>query len=420
MANNIAVQTELTMLKVAILAAAWKEGEKEPEWVKRDSSGRFSKKSGSGEEGDSVEGEGRSLSDKANKIGKSVSDSIIETLERMGLKHKETLGEKTLDVLSKLSKPGGLSTPEKREDISNQIKDIYNGLEKKWGESSPETKMAFGVLFAVTAAVNLHNVMKLAPTAIEGIKGFDKAAKEMDELSSLLGESMKNGLKDEQFAPFYDRISRMQSSEDTINLGKAWGSNALRHAFVERSSIASKHLIQASESLATSRQELEKLGATLNESLKKQKRSPDRIEKARTEYLLNSIQEAKDNIIRFQKEIDAKRKNLQNIHAAMYKQAKKDALNPDATEVEKDFLKTLEEYIGGLEEEARKSQFGNKVGQDIAKYKGLSQIKNEAKSSLGKIASSIPGITWELIGVVTGVEGSVAAIKAAVKQHSQQ
>jgi hypothetical protein len=46
MVNNIAVQTELTILKVAISAAAWKEGEKDPAWVKRAGDGKFSKNGG--------------------------------------------------------------------------------------------------------------------------------------------------------------------------------------------------------------------------------------------------------------------------------------------------------------------------------------------------------------------------------------
>jgi hypothetical protein len=191
------IQTDILAIEVAIAAATWKEGEKDPNWVKRDASGRFSKKPGadtdSGDEKQVPTESKKTLRELAQKQKKIVQDSISNTLERLGLKEK--VDKKELEKITELIEPESSSTPEGLQTFTDKLGKMYNDLEKKWEEQPATAKLLVGVMGAAASVVLLHSGIKNASKAYEGAKGFKKADDELKKMHLQIRKSLslKNG-----------------------------------------------------------------------------------------------------------------------------------------------------------------------------------------------------------------------------------
>lgn len=452
MVNNIAVQTELTMLKVAILAAAWKEGEKDPAWVKRASDGKFSKNGGgastanpeeekgestkerlrslsdkakakAGELGDKAKSKASELVDKAKDTGADIGNSISKTLEKMGLKEEKALSPETSDLVGKLLKPDSLSTPEKRDEIADNIEDIYDDLMEGWENSPPEAKMALGGLLAVASFVAMHSAMKPLAKVAEGAMQVEKSSKKLNQVNSVISKSLRESLDTDIFTDFYKKLSASTGSSRTqkefTNRQNLFG----KITDLEREArISTQRLEDNNKRIKEVRQMVsDRVAENIDVATGKKYRDPVTFSREQSlENMIGMLNTFERNAAADAANLGKHNKALQNIRAEMYRQAEKAASKPNASKYEKDLLTALDEKIARMSKEAKEADFGKRT-LDVGKFKGpVQRYTDESMEGVDKIMEALPNAAGAIAGMMVGAEYSMKAIESAFSQISKQ
>lgn len=466
MANNIAVQTELTMLKVAILAAAWKEGEKDPAWVKRASDGKFSKNGGgastanpeeekgestkerlrslsdkakdkAGELGDKAKSKASELGDKAKDTGADIGNSISKTLEKMGLKEEKALSPETSDLVGKLLKPDSLSTPEKRDEIADDIEDIYDDLMEGWENSPPEAKMALGGLLAVASFVAMHSAMKPLAKVAEGAMQVEKNSKQLNRFRTMRSNMDKTLMKTydaDNFEQFY-----LKKHEQLANANKGGDAakkamNAARSKDFSDISRLERESKKAAESMASAQEKVDEVKKNISQRVKDNVdvetgvKSRDEVKSWKSDNfdytqpldsMVTEVNWLEDSIARHKYQIEETNKSLQDIRSRMYREAEKAAAKPGATQSDKDFLKDLDQKIARMSKEAKEASFGDEAST-IGIYKSMESYMNNSLEGADKMMKALPNAAGAMAGAMVGAEYSMKAIESAYSQISKQ
>jgi flagellin-specific chaperone FliS len=125
------------------------------------------------------------------------------------------LSPETSDLVGKLLKPDSLSTPEKRDEIADDIEDIYDDLMEGWENSPPEAKMALGGLLAVASFVAMHSAMKPLAKVAEGAMQVEKSSKKLNQVNSVINKNLRESLDTDTFTNFYKKLSASAGSPKT-------------------------------------------------------------------------------------------------------------------------------------------------------------------------------------------------------------
>jgi hypothetical protein len=401
------IQTDILAIEVAVAAAIWKEGEKDPNWVKRDASGRFSKKAGtdtdSGDEKQIPTESKKSLRELAQKQKKIVQDSISNTLERLGLKEK--VDKKELEKITELIKPESSSTPEGLQTFTDKLGKMYNDLEKKWEEQPATAKVLVGAMGAAASVVLLHSGIKNASKAYEGIKGFKKADDELRRLN----EEMQGYIKwiDEDLIDFTG--FHRAASFSALNENDRKKYEETFEAVSEMGEVLKKFAAEFRHQGKKIKSVHEKVTSTYG------KEGYNLENKKKIDTLSVARDKAEEQWQQTYKKLEELEKSTKAAKTMMYAEVKDNATRIGATQGDKDFLNYLDEFISRTK--TREEQFGDFIDSfwDARKPSPSQSLKNKKEANL----DYLKGAAGDTIGCIAGLmlvgEASAAALLSAAQ-----
>lgn len=404
------IQTDILAIEVAIAAAIWKEGEKDPNWVKRDASGRFSRKSGAdtnssdGGDGKQVPTESKkSLRELAQKQKQIVQDSISNTLERLGLKEK--VDKKELEKITELIEPESSSTPEGLQAFTDKLGKMYNDLEDKWEAQPATAKLLVGAMGAVASVVLLHSGIKNASKTYEGIKGFKEADDELKKLHLQIRKSLslENGSLS-NFIDFYEK-----AASQVLNKSEKEEYKDIFDAISE--------IEQAfNEINAKAKHQQKQYQTTLKKIMSMDKE--DNPEKYRV--LMSSYNRIEKKLFKIDDEIEQLEKSAKAARTIMYTAAKDNAERVGATQGHKDFLNLLDEFLSRTK--TREEQFGDFIDAfwNAKKPSPTQSLKNKKEANLDYLKEAVGDTIGCIAGLMLMGEVSTEALLSAAQDIADE